>query len=109
MEANHALVELLTFDRIPTSLEILERARRIAHLARVVLGDPTDDDQAMIGGAPFLLGPLEYCLREQGIFPLYAFSVRESEEVPGEGGTVKKVSFFKHRGFVLALDDWECK
>jgi len=50
----------------------------------------------MIGGAPYLMGILEECLRDKGIKPLYSFSVRKSVERTLEDGSVVKEAIFKH-------------
>jgi hypothetical protein len=54
----------------------------------------------MIGGAPYLMAPLEVALRAHGITPLYAFSVRESVEQTQPDGSVRKIAVFRHGGFV---------
>lgn len=56
--------------------------------------------RAMIGGAPYLMAPLEIALRDVGIRPLYAFSVRASVEKTRPDGSVEKINVFKHGGFV---------
>ena len=43
---------------------------------------------------------LHQILADNGINPVYAFSVRESEEQVQADGSVKKVAVFRHRGFV---------
>ena len=55
---------------------------------------------AMIGGAPFLMGPLERALISRGIFPAYAFSRREVVEKATADGEVTKTAVFRHEGFV---------
>lgn len=57
----------------------------------------------MIGGAPFLMGPLERALKELPYPPEwvgYAFSTRESVDEKQADGSVKKIAVFRHRGFV---------
>ena len=54
----------------------------------------------MIGGAPFLMSPLESALLNNGIEPVYAFSTRESVEKKLPDGSVQKTNIFKHKGFV---------
>jgi hypothetical protein len=44
--------------------------------------------------------PLHNMLEWRGIWPLYAFSRREVQEEPQPDGSVKKVSVFRHVGFV---------
>lgn len=101
------LKALLTFSTIPTREEILNRA---AVLAAVAAGSPVAYDgeeaifatAAMIGGAPFLMGPLEAALNARGITPLYAFSERVSEDAVQPDGSVRKVAVFRHKGFIEA-------
>ena len=42
-------------------------------------------------------------LRLRSIEPVFAFSVRETEEKVQPDGSVKKVAIFRHAGFVQAL------
>ena len=100
-EALQVIKGLLTFEEIPTRKEILDRAAVIADLADAMIGD-TPTRAAMIGGAPFLMGPLEAALKERGITPLYAFSVRESVDEVLPDGSVRKVAVFRHKGFIEA-------
>lgn len=55
---------------------------------------------AMIGGAPYLMAPLERALARYGVAAMYALSVRRSVEVLGPDGTVTKTQQFHHAGFV---------
>lgn len=98
-EQRSALCALLTFDSIPSSDEVEERAEQIALLANAV-ADEAPDQFAMIGGAPYLMSALERALLDQLITPLYAFSVRESVEQISPDGGVRKVNVFRHAGFV---------
>lgn len=103
-----ALQRALTFDALPTAEDLVERAEYIANLAALNgLGGDEDDDPhpmaAMIGGAPYLMGPLEAALLDAGIEPVYAFSVRETEEQKQPDGSVRKVAVFRHAGFVPAV------
>lgn len=88
-EEKERVARLLTFAHIPTKEALTERANLLASLA-------VGHDAAMIGGAPFFMSHLENALKAVGVTPLYAFSVRESVE-NSEG---KKVSTFKHKGWV---------
>ncbi len=106
--AREGMVEALTFGELPSREEILARAAQLAELAvQNGLGPDDGDDPypvaAMIGGALWLMGPLAAELRLRGIRPVFAFSVREVEEVMQPDGTVKKVSVFRHAGFVPAV------
>jgi hypothetical protein len=100
-----ALKVALTFDTLPTPDEIIVRAEFIAELAcyNGLGGDDGEDPTptaAMIGGAPYLMAALERALLVRSIFPLYAFSVRDSAEQVQADGTVRKVAIFRHYGFV---------
>ena len=91
------ITDALTFDQIPDRDEMVERAAKI--LALVQEQYPAAD-AAMLGGAPFFMIVLHQILADNGIKPVYAFSVRESEEQVQADGSVKKVAVFRHRGFV---------
>lgn len=95
------LKKLLTFDDIPTPLEVHQRAREIAELACSYI--PDNGNEAMIGGAPFLMAPLEWYLKASSIYPVYAFSRRENVETTLPDGKVVKMNIFKHVGFVYAV------
>jgi hypothetical protein len=92
------LIDRLTVDALPTRAEIVARCADIAALAATAFeGHPT---AAMIGGAPWMMSALEGALINQGIQPVYAFSVRESAEQTQPDGSVRKVNVFRHVGFV---------
>lgn len=96
------LREGLTFDHLPSAQDIRRRAEAIASLASTCSNEAGElASHAMIGGAPYLMAPLESALRAKGIVPLYAFSVRESVEKVVDGATVK-TNVFRHAGFVSA-------
>lgn len=90
-----AIQALITFDDLPTAEQVRAAANAVAELA-AQSGAPA----AMIGGAPFFMGPLEAALRNRDITPLYAFSKREAADVPQPDGSVKKTQVFRHVGFV---------
>lgn len=92
------LPTLLTFVGLPDAASIAQRAEVIASLA-------ADDGvrQAMIGGAPFFMAPLEKALRAVGITPLYAFSERVSVDAVQPDGSIRKTAEFRHLGFVPAV------
>lgn len=107
------LVKLLTFDSLPTVEEIKSRAEQIAYLASDLMleekanwieegldEDDFEEYHAMIGGAPFLMGPLEEAFKPFYITPIYAFSVRDSVDVKQADGSVKKTAVFNHGGFI---------
>ena len=102
------LKELLTFDSIEVAVkQRFDRAKQIADLvSRIKLGDEDslhEDGTAihvMIGGAPYLMAPLENVLMKDNRVPVYAFSVRESVEQIQSDGSVVKSNIFRHGGFV---------
>ena len=99
-EAKVELVNLLTFDELPALAEVDKRALSIALIAR-----KEGVFAAMVGGAPFLMGPLENALLAERIEPLYAFSRRESIESVQADGSVRKSNVFRHIGFVSVRQD----
>ena len=90
-----AIRKLLTFEDLPSSSLVTERARELA-----VLAYEASAETVLIGGAPFLMAPLERELNALGIDVLYAFSRRESLDIELKGGGVRKTSVFRHVGFV---------
>ena len=94
-EERAELIRLLTFEELPGCREIVSRAMALAALAH-----RHGATHAMLGGALYLMGPLEVALRFAQVVPLYAFSVRESTEERLADGTVKKTQVFRHLGFV---------
>lgn len=94
-EVKARIRELLTFNELPAPGEIAARAEELARIAA-----EAEAEAAMIGGAPYLMSALERALIEEGVEPLYAFSRREIVEEKTEGGEVRKVSIFRHLGFV---------
>lgn len=95
------LTALLTFSAIPTAQEISSRAHDIALL--VALEHETCT-RCMIGGALWLMAPLASALREQGIEPLFAFTIREAVEEKQPDGSIRKTAVFRHAGFVPAVE-----
>ena len=95
------LVSLLTFTSLPSQLDVMTRVHMITDTVIEMLQELEGSDFAtskvMIGGAPYLMGPLIYELKMHGIRPYFAYSERVSSEVDGV-----KTSVFKHLGFVLA-------
>lgn len=95
--AREQLGELLTFKGLPTAADVVARAEGIAAFAVQYL---PGGGRAMIGGAPYLMAPLERALQARGIQPVYAFSERVAVETPLPDGTVRKEMVFKHQGWV---------
>lgn len=88
---------LLTFTGMPDNHFIELRAEALAEIAK-----KSGFKEAMIGGAPYLMAPLERALRRAGVEPMYAFSERVSVDVHNPDGTVTKTNQFKHVGFIPA-------
>ena len=101
------LVDALTFMDCPDDTVVRARALMVAHLANDYwrhlseIKSPLFFD-AMIGGAPYLMAPLERALQDQGINPIYAFSERISEEATKADGSIVKTSYFRHAGWISA-------
>ena len=101
-EARAELCRLLTVDTLPTAQEIADRCEAIAGLIH-----QTDADEppasVMIGGAPWMMGPLVRALHAAGVVQcLAAFSRRESvERTDPATGAVTKTAIFRHAGFVV--------
>jgi hypothetical protein len=94
-EEKKGIVSLISFDDIPSSEEMGQRAEK---LAEIVFENGCN--AAMIGGAPYFQAPLERALVVKAIKPLYAFSKRESEDQIQPDGSVRKVAVFCHAGWV---------
>lgn len=103
-----AVLELLTFNDLPTIKEIEYRANDIAEIASSVQSADSRDfaqdagfiHTAMIGGAPFFMSALEKALIEWHIDVVYSFSLRESVEKTELDGSVHKTNVFRHIGFI---------
>lgn len=89
------LRQALTFEDLPDDEEVYQRAVAIAEMA-----ESSGCSHAMLGGAPFLMAPLEREVAHRMIEPLYAFSARVSIEEAQPDGSVCKVAVFRHLGFV---------
>ena len=97
--------KLLNFSNMPSKKEIITRAIDLAAYASGLLNQAKNKDDklfALIGGAPYLMGPLEEALKQEGIQPLYAFSQRESVETKNADGSVTKTAIFRHIGYIEA-------
>ena len=100
-ELRKQLIELITFDEPPSPYEMHHRAKEICAIVDSLMDIGVYG--AMIGGAPFFMGPLERALFEEcGIVACYSFSRRVAVETTGPDGEVIKTSSFKHVGFVNA-------
>jgi hypothetical protein len=107
--ARDLLVRLLTFEDLPKAADIEVRAEAIARLATDLWREweagraPAQTHLSrcvMIGGAPYLMSALERALALQGFKAIYAFSRRESADEVLPDGSVRKISVFRHAGFV---------
>ena len=89
-----AIQGLLTFDEVPSRMEMEHRAWLLAMWLEEWRVEKRT--RVMIGGAPFFMSTLERVLLEADYRPVYAFSIRDSVDAPD--GT--KTSVFRHVGFV---------
>ena len=89
--------KLLTFDQLPSQLEI---SARVLMLATLVAQNALLGDKVMVGGAPYLMGPLVSALKEIGLRPVFSFTERRSVEKTLEDGSVSKTAIFEHVGWV---------
>ena len=90
------VIKLITFNGLPTAGVIKDNASRLAEICRDMHAS-----HAVIGGAPYFMGPLEQALRKVGIVPLYAFTERVALEVTNpETGEVTKTSKFNFAGWI---------
>lgn len=100
--ARSELIKLLTFEELPTSEIIHERASQICELVASTFAD-VEPKVLLLAGAPFLMSTLEIFAALRGWKPVYAFSKRESVEELQPDGSIKKISVFKHAGFVEVI------
>lgn len=91
-----AIKSLLTFDEEPSDEEILLRANTLAEIA----SDHEAASAAMIGGAQYLIAPLETALLVRGLEVWYAHTQRISVKVTLQDGSVRNASEVKYQGFV---------
>jgi hypothetical protein len=97
-QCKEAVHRLLTFDACPDREAIHARAKALALLACA-----SGAGAAMLGGAPYLMGPLEDALHAAGVRPVYAFSQRAGVvEEHQPDGSVRKIQVFCHAGWVWA-------
>lgn len=95
-DVRNEVIKLITFNGLPTAGEIKDNASRLAAICRDMHAS-----HAVIGGAPYFMGPLEQALRKAGIVPLYAFTERVAVEVTNpETGEVTKTSKFNFAGWI---------
>lgn len=92
------LVDTLTFHEPPTAEEMALRADLL-----VALAEEQGATAAMIGGAPWFMPPLEAALLDAGIEVRYSFARRESVEQAQPDGSTRKLSVFRHAGWVTAV------
>ena len=111
-----SIQELLTFNSVPTSSSIksvalalaevakeeVENALRLQGVSEEDMSDHVCGVEVMVGGAPYLMGPLEEALKDKLMVPVYSFSERVSMEDIGEDGYTFKYNVFRHIGFIVA-------
>lgn len=91
------ICDRLTFNNIPTTEEMQERATELARIAA-----QHSAEGAIIGGAPYFMPYLEKELLRLNIIPMYSFSIRQSIEKKNADSTVIKTNIFKHAGWIKA-------
>ncbi|HIE85187.1 MAG TPA: hypothetical protein EYQ00_15720 [Dehalococcoidia bacterium] len=111
-----ALKVFLTFEEMPTpydsvsALSVSERVNALITLIR--RKEYLTIDAVMIGGAPWLMAPLQNAIHEVSLNVVYAYSERVSNEtMDPDTGIVHKTNVFEHVGFVEAegnadLSEW---
>ena len=105
-EGRKFLCELLTFATPPSRIEIVSRCESIVRLLRMN-ADCEDFDFVMIGGAPYLMGPLQCLLEAEGWEVCFSFTERISVEEVLPDGRTTKTSQFRHVGWVYPPNsDW---
>lgn len=88
--------QTLTFEKLPSLSEIRKAAVTLAQYAKSQAAT-----HVMIGGAPYLMRPLEEELERAGsIHYYYAFTERKTVEKVNEDGTVEKTSVFVFAGWI---------
>jgi len=92
-----SLIALLSFDELPEPSDTQKRAKAIAAIAKY-----HNATAALIGGALWLMPALIKSLTAESIEPYYAFSKRVTQEDRLSDGTIQKVTYFRHSGFILA-------
>lgn len=86
--------KLLTFEELPSSEEVNSRAKELVQIAV-----NSGANEAMIGGASYLMELLAPALRQAGVQPVHAFTLRDSIETVVNGEVIKR-SVFRFVGFV---------
>lgn len=104
-EDKNEIRKLLTFDEKPTCVELHLASLELSKIATKYFSMSYAEDiehrgKAMIGGAPYFMRSLENALIDVDVWPVYAFSKRESVDQPQPDGSVRKVQVFRHAGFV---------
>jgi hypothetical protein len=94
IENKFLIKALLTFQSAPTMWEKVERANDLADIVR-----EEGFDRVMADGEPFFVSTLEHVLAQRGIKVKYAFSKRESIDIPQPDGTVYECVVFKFINF----------
>jgi hypothetical protein len=87
-ETKRMVQELLTFTFPPSKQTILISAKLLTQIAK-----ESGCEYALIGGASYLMAPLEKELRFARLIPVYSFTERASEEKLVDGKVIKTNSF----------------
>jgi len=87
--------KILTFSGITDRASVRARALILADIAL-----EHGCEYVMIGGAPYLMGPLERSMEEVSVNVLFSFSERVTKETIAEDGSTMNVSQYRHIGFI---------
>lgn len=90
-----AVQDALTFRGGATADDIKQKANALADIAK-----NEGYGKVMIGGAGYLMKPLETALSARGIEPVYAFSERNVKSEVDADGKMHNTVTFEHKGFV---------
>ena len=94
VKVNETIQSFITFNWLPSEDELVTRAEGVAGLA-----EELGATHALIGGAGYFMPYLECALKQRGIRPLHAFTLRYVVENV-HNGQVVKTSVFRHKGFI---------
>lgn len=104
-ETRAEVLRLHAWEAIPDSLEIHQRAERLAKIAEAWAGRVDPENQlvlgAMVGGAPGLVAALEDRLTCYEVEPVYSFALPEVVVEVRLGGAVREErTVLRHAGWV---------
>jgi hypothetical protein len=92
---------LSTFEPIPTSTHLIERANEIVAVLQeyIRISGMYEVDSVMLGGAPYFNAVLDKVLTINGFVPCYPFTLKQSQHNIENNKTVS-TTVYKHMGLV---------